>query len=159
MYLFFQIPLRTRLSNTNIQAIEMQMKGYTYQDETGQIQPWLTAEEITALSIRKGTLTQEERKTMENHAVMTAYLLAQVSFPKMYSQVPVWASAHHELLNGRGYPDHISGDAIPREVRLLTVLDIFDALTARDRPYKAGIPVEKAFMILKNMVQEVYEEK
>ena len=91
---------------------------------------------------------------MENHVVMTARILEQVSFPKAYNQVPAWASAHHELLNGRGYPNHISGDEIPCEVRLLTILDVFDALTARDRPYKPGMPVEKALSILESMVDE-----
>ena len=91
---------------------------------------------------------------MESHVVMTARILSQVSFPKMYAQVPDWASAHHELLNGKGYPDHISGDKIPKEVRLLSILDIFDALTAKDRPYKSGMPVEKALTILDSMVSE-----
>ena len=91
---------------------------------------------------------------MESHVVMTAKILEQVSFPKMYDQVPGWAGAHHELLNGKGYPSHISGDEIPAEVRLLTILDVFDALTAKDRPYKPGMPVEKALSILDSMVNE-----
>ena len=120
----------------------------------GAQQPWLTESEHVSLSVRKGSLTAEERKIMENHVVMTARILEQVSFPKAYNQVPAWASAHHELLNGRGYPNHISGDEIPCEVRLLTILDVFDALTARDRPYKPGMPVEKALSILESMVDE-----
>lgn len=126
----------------------------TYIDENGESRPWLTQQELTALSVRKGTLTAEERAVMEGHVVMTARILGQVSFPKMYAQVPDWASAHHELLNGKGYPDHISGDKIPKEVRLLSILDIFDALTAKDRPYKPGMPVEKALTILDSMVRE-----
>lgn len=126
----------------------------TYTDENGEVHPWLTAGELVSLSVRKGTLTAEERSVMESHVVMTARILKQVSFPKMYAQVPGWASAHHELLNGKGYPDHISGDEIPAEVRLLTILDVFDALTAKDRPYKPGMPVEKALSILDSMVSE-----
>ena len=91
---------------------------------------------------------------MESHVVMTSRILEQVSFPKAYSQVPQWAGSHHELLNGRGYPAHLSGAEIPEEVRLLTILDVFDALTARDRPYKPGMPVEKALSILHSMVNE-----
>lgn len=91
---------------------------------------------------------------MESHVEVTARILEQVSFPKQYWQVPQWASAHHELLNGRGYPQHLTAESIPPEVRLLTVLDIFDALTALDRPYKPGIPIEKALSILQSMVQE-----
>ena len=120
----------------------------------GEETPWLTEAEHTLLSIRKGTLSAEERSVMESHVVVTARILEQVSFPKRYAQVPAWASAHHELLNGRGYPDHRTAESIPPEVRLLTVLDIFDALTAFDRPYKPGMPAEKALSILQNMVQE-----
>lgn len=126
----------------------------TYTDEAGAQQPLLTEKEHISLSVRKGTLTAEERSIMESHVVMTSRILEQVSFPKMYRQVPQWAGSHHELLNGKGYPTHISGDDIPREVRLLTILDVFDALTAKDRPYKPGMPVEKALSILENMVSE-----
>ena len=80
--------------------------------------------------------------------------MKNVSFPEAYSQVPIWASAHHEFLNGKGYPKHLTAGEIPPETRLLTLLDIFEALTARDRPYKSAMPVEKALSILQNMVEE-----
>ena len=126
----------------------------TYTDAQGIEQPWITPEEHVSLSVRKGSLTAKEREIMESHVIMTSRILDQVSFPKAYQQVPKWAGAHHELLNGRGYPTHAAGDDIPSEVRLLTILDIFDALTARDRPYKPGMPVEKALSILNSMVAE-----
>ncbi len=126
----------------------------TYLDESGACLPWITEEERTALSVRKGTLTAAERSIMESHVVMTGHILAQVSFPKEYARVPQWAAAHHELLNGSGYPDHRKGESIPPEVRLLTVLDVFDALTARDRPYKQPMPAEKALSILHSLVEE-----
>lgn len=126
----------------------------TYMTADGRQEPWITPEELEALSVRKGTLTDQERKIMESHVIMTARILEQVSFPREYSQVPKWAAAHHELLHGRGYPNGWSGEQLCEEVRLLTILDIFDALTALDRPYKPGMPVEKAFQILENMVQE-----
>ena len=125
-----------------------------YERDDGTPCPWLTPEELTALSVRKGTLTAQEREIMESHVVMTAKILDQVTFPKVYAQVPAWAGAHHELLNGKGYPRHLTAEDIPPEVRLLTVLDVFDALTARDRPYKPGMPVEKALSILSSMVEE-----
>ncbi len=103
------------------------------------------------LSIRKGTLSNEERKTMENHVVVTDKLLSQIKFPAELSHVRQWAAAHHELLNGTGYPAHLTGENIPTEVRILTILDIFDALVADDRPYKPGMPVEKALSILGSM--------
>ncbi len=125
-----------------------------YENADGEFTPWLTEEEHICLSVRKGTLTADERRIMENHVVSTAQILAQVSFPEEYEKVPQWASAHHELLNGRGYPDHRKADEISREVRLLTILDVFDALTANDRPYKPPMPVEKALGVLHSMVSD-----
>jgi HD-GYP domain-containing protein (c-di-GMP phosphodiesterase class II) len=116
--------------------------------------PWLTAEEAHCLSVRKGTLTPEERSVMESHVSVTARILEHVSFPKAHAQVPRWAGAHPESLHGQGYPRHLQGEEIPWEVRLLTILDVFDALTARDRPYKEPMPVEKALGILRSMVGE-----
>ena len=126
----------------------------TYTDESGAVLPWITGAERDALSVRKGTLTPAERGIMESHVVVTAKILRDVYFPKTYHNVPRWAAAHHELLNGRGYPDHLTAEDIPDEVRLLTILDVFDALTARDRPYKPAMPVEKALSILHSMVSE-----
>lgn len=126
----------------------------TYTDLTGAELPWITEEEYHCLSVRKGTLTAEEREIMESHVALTARILDQVSFPEEYARVPQWASAHHEFLNGKGYPAHVTAEALPREVRLITILDVFDALTATDRPYKKAMPVEKALSILHSMVEE-----
>jgi len=123
----------------------------TYIDEDGQERPWLTDEEYAMLSIRRGTLSPEERKVMENHVVVTDKLLSQIKFPSELSHVRQWAASHHELLNGSGYPAHLTEEAISTEVRILTILDIFDALVADDRPYKPGMPVEKALSILESM--------
>ena len=106
------------------------------------------------LSIRKGTLTAKERGLMQGHATSTWNILKQVDFPGAYANIPLWASSHHELLHGTGYPKGISEDRIPREVRLLTILDIFEALTAKDRPYKTPFTIEKALGIMDNMVKE-----
>ena len=91
---------------------------------------------------------------MQEHASSTWRILNQVHFPEAYASVPVWAASHHELLNATGYMNRLSGKEIPREVRLPTILDIFEALTAKDRPYKPPIPLEKAWSILDSMVQE-----
>ena len=112
---------------------------------------YITPEELVCLSVRKGTLTDEERRLMESHVSMTRRMLSQMSFPKHYRFVPVWASAHHEHLNGKGYPDRISDGDIPTEVRILTIIDVYEALTARDRPYKPAMPAEKAFFVLDDM--------
>jgi HD-GYP domain-containing protein (c-di-GMP phosphodiesterase class II) len=78
-------------------------------------------------------------------------MLSEMNFPKRYGNIPGWASSHHEFLNGKGYPDKLAGSEIPIEVRMLTIIDIYDALTARDRPYKPALPIEKAFGILTEM--------
>lgn len=126
----------------------------TYRDENGEEQPWLTADECAMLSIRKGTLSEDERKIMEEHVVITDKLLSQIRFSSELSHVRQWAASHHELLNGSGYPKHWKGDEIPYEVRIITILDIFDALVADDRPYKPGMPVERALSILDVMANK-----
>ena len=126
----------------------------TYVDEEGNTCPWITELEKDCLLIKKGTLTTEERSVMESHVVITKRILSHVSFPKTYAQVPSWASAHHEFLNGEGYPLHRKMDAVPEEARLLTILDVFEALTAQDRPYKKPMPLEKALSILDEMADE-----
>ncbi|MCL2009271.1 MAG: GAF domain-containing protein [Synergistaceae bacterium] len=113
--------------------------------------PYLSDDELNCLLVQKGTLTDDERRIMENHVTMTRRMLDEMSFPKRYSSIPGWASMHHEYLDGSGYPDKLTGEAIPAEVRILTILDIYDALTARDRPYKPAIPPEKVFAILDGM--------
>ena len=123
----------------------------TYTDENGETHPWITEDEKACLLIGKGTLTADERSVMESHAVMTRRILEQVTFPKVYRDVPVWAAAHHEFLNGKGYPAHVSHEKIPPEARLLTILDVFEALTAKDRPYKKPMPTEKALLVLDDM--------
>ena len=113
--------------------------------------PLFTPEEWKAVTVRRGTLTAEERREIERHVEYTGSLLSKMVFEGDYESVPRWASMHHELLDGSGYPDHVSGDQIPPEVRLLTILDVYDALTAEDRPYKPPMPAEKAFAILQDM--------
>ena len=125
----------------------------TYIDTDGTKKTWLTEEELTCMMIRKGTLSDEERKIMQSHVEMTEKFLNEVQFPKRFSNVTRWASSHHELLNGKGYPRQLGQDDIEKEVRLLSILDIFDALTARDRPYKPPMPVDKALLVLEDMVK------
>lgn len=130
------------------------LTGLRYTDESGTEHPLLTDAELDCLRIRKGTLTAAERRVMQSHVEVTGRILSQVRFPKIYAQVPQWAASHHELLNGSGYPKHLTAPDIPREVRLLTILDIFEALTAVDRPYKKGVPPEKALGILHAMSEK-----
>ncbi len=116
--------------------------------------PLLTEKELTALTVRKGTLTEEEKAEVEKHVVYTGQMLKKMNFKGVYKDVPLMAGMHHEFIDGSGYPGGLSNKDIPDEIRLLTVLDIFDALTAEDRPYKPAIPAEKAFRILYSMCEE-----
>lgn len=128
--------------------------GLNYIGEDGAPHPWIEPEEYAMLSIRKGTLSEEERKIMEEHVSITDRLLSQIHFSNNLSHVREWAAAHHEFLNGTGYPRHKREDKIPYEVRIITILDIFDSLVADDRPYKRAMPVDRALSILKSMAEQ-----
>ena len=99
-------------------------------------------------------MTDEERKVMESHVEMTGTILSQVYFTETFENALRFASEHHEFLNGSGYPRGLSGDALAMETRILTAVDIFDALTCTDRPYKKPMPKARAIEILRQMVGE-----
>ncbi len=120
----------------------------------GEEIPLLNEDELEAITIRKGTLTAAERRTMEEHVVQTAKMLEKMKFRGIYAGVPKWAAAHHELLDGSGYPEGRRGEEISTETRIITILDIYDALTAEDRPYKPPMSPEKSFVILHGMADE-----
>lgn len=141
------------LPEPRLEAVR-QLRERTYQDEDGTERNWLTGDEYAMLSIQKGTLSEDERHIMEEHVVITGKLLSKIRFSRDLANVPAWASSHHELMNGSGYPHHRQGDEIPPEVRIITILDIFDALVADDRPYKPGMPIDRALSILDAMANK-----
>ena len=113
----------------------------------------MTEEEKKNLMIRKGTLSDEERRNMESHVVMTERILSKVHFNSSFAMAPVWAAQHHECISGKGYPKGIGGDQLGVEARILAVADICDALLATDRPSKQPLPKEKAFAIMDDMAK------
>lgn len=125
-----------------------------YEKEDGEKVFYITERERECLSVRKGTLTDEDRKIMESHVTMTAKILSKVYFSQNYINVPRWAAEHHEYLDGSGYPNHIKGEELDVETRILAIADIYDALTASDRPYKPPMPKAKACAILHSMANE-----
>ncbi len=131
-----------------------ELAGHSYVNDAGEPLPYLTKREKDRLSIRKGTLTEDDRRQMEYHVVMTEKILGKVRFNKNYEEIPKWAASHHELLDGSGYPRHLRGADLALETRMITVADVYDALTARDRPYKKPVSQEKALGILKDMADE-----
>jgi len=126
----------------------------TYPDEDGNICRVFEDVDIDNLSIRKGTLTDTERLIMQDHVRITERLLNNIKFNKQYENVPFWAKSHHEFIDGTGYPYNIAGSNVQDEVRILTMMDIFDALIARDRPYRKVMPYDQAIKILKSMADE-----
>ena len=120
----------------------------------GETVPLLTEKELEQLSVVRGTLTADERKIVESHVTYTSKLLSKMEFRGNYKCVPLWAAGHHEFLDGSGYPDKLTADSIPWETRLLTIIDVYDAITADDRPYKPPLPPEKAFAILRDMASQ-----
>ena len=110
----------------------------------------LSEGEFGALAVRKGSLTAEERAEIERHVVHTEEFLSLIPWTPDLQGVPHIAGAHHEKLDGSGYPKGLVGDAIPCASRIMTICDIYDALTASDRPYKPAMPLERALDILKS---------
>ena len=115
---------------------------------------FLTEEESKHLSIKQGTLTEKEREKINEHAKTTYDMLKMITFPKKYSKVTEIASRHHEKLNGQGYPLGLSAKDLSLEARILAVVDILEALTANDRPYKGAKTHQETFKILEEMVDE-----
>ena len=99
--------------------------------------PCLTDDEFGNLSIRKGSLTDEERQKINDHAAMSIKMLGQIPFTRSLRQVPDIAGAHHEKLDGSGYPQGLKGSEISLQARILALVDIFESLSADDRPYRA----------------------
>jgi 3',5'-cyclic-nucleotide phosphodiesterase len=108
----------------------------------------LSDEEFAALSIGKGCLTPDERRQIEAHVADSYSFLILIPWTRELAGVPAIAHGHHEKLDGSGYPMGLKGDEISLQTRILTISDIFDALTARDRPYKEAVPVERALDLM-----------
>lgn len=124
-----------------------------FQTIKGKVEPLLKEDELHALLVQRGNLTVQERDIMQNHVSITEKMLSKIKFTKEFEDVPFWASAHHEFLNGKGYPHQLKESEIPLAVRILTVLDVFEALVASDRPYKKPKSPKQATIILENMVR------
>ncbi len=120
----------------------------TYVDFDGVERPLLRDDELQFLMIRKGNLDEQERREIESHVTHTYRFLEQIPWTRELRSIPAIAYGHHEKLNGTGYPRRVAADEIPVQTRMMTISDIFDALTATDRPYKRAVPAERALDIL-----------
>lgn len=125
----------------------------TFQNNSQKHQ-YISEEELKNLQIRKGTLTDEERKIIENHVVMSIKILEKLPFPKKLAHVPEYAGGHHEMMDGSGYPKGLTGDQLPLQARIMAIADIFEALTAKDRPYKKPMKLSQTLKILSSLRQD-----
>jgi hypothetical protein len=122
----------------------------TYQDMAGRPHPMLDPQEFRFLSIRKGTLDPQERLEMEAHVTHSFHFLTKIPWTSVMRGIPEIAYGHHEKLDGSGYPRGLTADQIPLQAKMMTICDIYDALTAQDRPYKRAVSRDAALDILEN---------
>jgi len=126
----------------------------TWRDLDGVEHPLLRGEELRFLTIRKGSLDDAERREIESHVTHTYRFLQQIPWTRELRGIPAIAYGHHEKLNGAGYPQKVDAGAIPVQTRMMTIADIYDALTATDRPYKRAVTTEQALDILHDEASE-----
>ena len=123
-------------------------------DVNGEVQPLITEDELNNLSIRRGTLNDDEREIINNHIVATIKMLESLPFPRNLQNVPEYAGGHHEKMDGTGYPRGLKGEEMSVQARIMAIADIFEALTASDRPYKSGKKLSECLKIMSFMKRD-----
>ena len=117
-------------------------------------EPFLSDDEVENLNIVRGTLTAQERETINYHIVATIKMLESLPYPKHLARVPEFAGGHHERMDGKGYPRGLKRDEMSVQARVMVIADIFEALTAADRPYKKAMKLSQALTILGRMKED-----
>jgi hypothetical protein len=125
----------------------------TFRTVRGEKLPYLLSDELKALSVSRGSLTREEFAEIQSHVTHTFDFLRKIPWGRRLANVPQIAAKHHEKLDGSGYPTSAEAAEIPVQTRMMTIADIFDALTAADRPYKKAVPVDRALDIIEAEVR------
>ena len=125
------------------------LSALSYEDSRERPQMLLTPNDVQVLSITRGSLSPTERREIESHVTHTFRFLSQIPWTRTLKRVPEIAYAHHEKLDGKGYPRSVAAEQIPVQSKMMAISDIYDALTASDRPYKKAVPHELALDILK----------
>ena len=143
----------TVLAAGNFKRIE-ELGRQSYARLNGELSTLLSADEVKALSVMRGSLTAEEFDEIRSHVSHTYRFLSQIPWGKTFSRVAIIAGSHHERLNGTGYPRGLQAADIPLQSKMMSISDIFDALTASDRPYKRAVPLSKALDILNFEVKD-----
>ena len=137
-----------RMSDDDIGRVRSIATGYRWQEASGVEVNFLSADELENLTIRAGTLTQSERATINYHVSATIRMLEQLPWPKHLKNVPEYAGGHHERMDGKGYPRGLTREQMSWQARMMGIADIFEALTAGDRPYKGAMTLSQALAIL-----------
>jgi hypothetical protein len=127
---------------------------YAFRDAAGAERALLSDEEIENLTVSRGTLNARERELINHHVTASIHMLERLPYPRSLRGVPAIAGAHHERMDGRGYPQGLVRNQISLQGRILGLADVFEALTAKDRPYKPGMPLRRALTILQAMCDE-----
>jgi HD-GYP domain-containing protein (c-di-GMP phosphodiesterase class II) len=135
------------MSDDDIKRVQ-QLAQLEWTDMNGDRRSLLSEDEIKNLSIQRGTLNSEEREIINNHIVATIKMLESLPFPKNLQNVPEYAGGHHEKMDGSGYPRGLRRDEMSVQARIMAVADIFEALTASDRPYKQGKKLSECLKIM-----------
>jgi HD superfamily phosphodiesterase len=139
-----------RMKDDDIARVK-RIAAYRWRDVTGHEANFLSDDEVKNLTIRAGTLTEEERKIINHHIVATIKMLEALPWPKHLTKVPEYAGGHHERMDGKGYPKGLKREEMSVQARCMGIADIFEALTARDRPYKKGKTLSESLEILGRM--------
>jgi HD-GYP domain-containing protein (c-di-GMP phosphodiesterase class II) len=139
-----------RMSEEHIARVR-RIAAYRWRDMAGHEANFLSDDEVKNLTIRAGTLTDDERKVINHHIVATIKMLEALPWPKHLANVPEYAGGHHERMDGKGYPRGLTRDQMSVQARCMGIADIFEALTARDRPYKKGKTLSESLEILGRM--------
>lgn len=135
-----KINVKKELSSEEREHLQT-LKNLRFRSVNGREESLFTVEEYECLSAKKGNLSEDQWEKLQEHVVKTEKFLEQIKFSTTFKDVVFWASSHHELLNGKGYPRGLEGKEIPKAVRLLTMIDRYEAMTATDRPYKRRNPM------------------
>jgi HD-GYP domain-containing protein (c-di-GMP phosphodiesterase class II) len=136
------------MKDADLQRVRDIGSAHMWRNAQGIETEFLSADEIENLTIRAGTLTMAERDTINYHIVATIKMLEQLPWPKHLKNVPEYAGGHHERMDGKGYPKGLTREQMSVQARVMGIADIFEALTARDRPYKQGMKLSEAMGIM-----------
>lgn len=142
-----------RMSDSDIERVRTIALSYRWRNPDGEEADFLSPDELENLTIRAGTLTSEERQVINHHIDATIKMLEQLPWPKHLKNVPEYAGGHHERMDGKGYPRGLKGDEMSWQARMMAIADIFEALTAGNRPYKEAMTLSQALGILEKFRQ------